>query len=65
MALFIRMAIYTFAIPGAAYFGGTYDPATHTLIIDLAALEELAIGFLSVIGTFWAGRRAKASGGLT
>lgn len=65
MALFIRMVIYTLAVPAAAYIGGTYDPTTQTLTIDLEALVEVCVGLATVVGTFVAGRVAKSRGGLT
>ena len=65
MFLFIRMVIYVIAVPLAAYIGGTYDPVTNTLTIDLNALAEILFGLATAAGTFYAGRVAKAKGGMT
>ncbi len=63
--LYVRMAVYTFAVPVAAYLGGTYDPVSQTLTINLDALPDVLMGLGAAAATFGTSRIAKASGGAT
>lgn len=63
--LAIRMIIYSLAVPAAAYFGGSFDPETGTITLNLDTLLSMAQGVLVNVGTFGLSRWAKAKGGAT
>ena len=63
--LAIRMAIYVIAIPAAAYLGGSFDPETGDLTINVNNALDLVWGVMAAGATFAAGRVAKAKGGVT
>lgn len=63
--LFARMVVYVFAVPVSAYLGGSFDPDTGLLTIDLNHALELASGLVVAAATFLSGRFAKARGGAT
>jgi hypothetical protein len=65
MGLYIRMAIY-FIAPFIAGLGfASYNPDAGTLTVNLDDLAVVLGGIATFIGTFWAGRVAKARGGKT
>ena len=63
--LAFRMAVYVFAVPVAAYLGGSFDPLTGILTIDLNHALDLLWGVLAAAAAFGAGRVAKVKGGAT
>lgn len=65
MFLAIRMLIYIAAVPVAAWLGGTYDPSTHIITLNVDTMIDIVIGLATVAGTFWTSRVAKARGGKT
>lgn len=65
MGLFIRMVLYAvFAFLGGYGFA-TFDENAMTLTINLEQLTIVVTGAVAYLGTFIAGRIAKAKGGKT
>lgn len=65
MGLFVRMVLYAvFAFLGGYGFA-TFDENAMTLTINLEQLTIVVTGAAAYIGTFIAGRIAKAKGGKT
>ena len=62
MFLAIRMVIYILAVPVAAWLGGTFDPATGNLCLNVNAALSLASGGAVALATFASSRWAKARG---
>ena len=65
MFLYVRMIVYVLAVPVAAYLGGTYDPITKDLTINIDSALDILMGLGVALGTFGAGRVAKSRGGAT
>ncbi|GHF71258.1 hypothetical protein [Seohaeicola zhoushanensis] len=63
MGVYIRMIIYALAASAAALGIATYDPVAQTITFDLNSLSLLLGGAVAYVGTFVAGRVAKAKGG--
>lgn len=63
--LALRMVIYVFAVPFAAWMGGTFDPATGDLTINIDSSLNMLVGLFAAAGTFAAGRVAKSRGQAT
>jgi hypothetical protein len=65
MFLAIRMSVYIAAVPVAAWLGGTYDPASHVITLNVDTLIDV-IGGLAAAGiAFATSRYAKLRGGAT
>jgi len=65
MFLAIRMLIYIAAVPVAAWLGGTYDPVSKIITLNVDTLIDIGLGLFTVAGTFWTSRVAKRQGGKT
>lgn len=65
MFLAIRMLIYVAAVPIAAMLGGTYDPTTQIITLNVDTLIDVAFGAAVWLVTFWTSRVAKRNGGKT
>ena len=66
MFLAIRMIIYVIAVPVAAMLGGSFDPGTGNLVINVDTLLAYASGgSLAAAATFVSSRVVKAWGGRT
>lgn len=65
MGLFIRMAIYAFSAFVGGYGFATFDENSMTLTINLEQLTILLTSGATFLGTYIAGRIAKARGGKT
>lgn len=65
MFLAIRMLIYIAAVPVAAWLGGTYDPASQIITLNLDTVIDVIGGLAVAIGAFLTSRVAKARGGKT
>ncbi|WP_370303559.1 hypothetical protein [Pseudooceanicola sp.] len=63
MGVYIRMVIYAIASGLTALGLATLDPVAGTITFDLNSLSLAVGGAVSFIGTFVAGRIAKARGG--
>lgn len=63
--LAFRMFVYVAAVPVAAYLGGSFDPETGDLTINIDRALNLLWGLGAAVLTFGAGRVAKAGGGAT
>lgn len=65
MFLAIRMLIYIAAVPVAAWLGGTYDPSTHIITLNVDTAIDVIGGLVLAAGAFLSSRVAKARGGKT
>jgi len=65
MFLAIRMIIYVLAVPLATYIGGTFDPETGNLTINIDSLLNVGGGLAVVATTFASSRWAKVKGWAT
>lgn len=63
--LAIRMVVYVAAVPVAAWLGGTFDPETGILTLDVDLVIDAAVGVIAAAGAFLSGRIAKAKGWAT
>jgi len=65
MFLAIRMMIYVAAVPVAAWLGGTYDPTTHIITLNVDTVIDVIGGLVMAGGAFLSSRLSKARGGKT
>lgn len=65
MGLALRMVLYAFFAMLANEGLIIFDPDAGTITIQIAHIELLATGVAGYLGTFAAGRWAKARGGAT
>lgn len=65
MGLAIRMVLYAVSAFLGGYGFATFDENAMTLTINLEQLSVLLMGGVVYLGTFIAGRWAKAKGGKT
>lgn len=65
MALAIRMGLYFLFAAIAGQGVGTFDQDTGNLTLHVESLATVLAGVVGYVGTFAAGRWAKARGGLT
>ena len=60
--LAVRMAVYVLAVPVAVYLGGSFDPATGIMTIDVDVALDALLGLVTASATFLSGGVAKAAG---
>jgi hypothetical protein len=65
MFLAIRMLVYIAAVPVAAWLGGTYDPASHIITLNVDTMIDVIGGLVLAAGAFLTSRLAKRNGGKT
>lgn len=65
MFLAIRMLIYIAAVPVAAWLGGSYDPDSHILVLNVDTAIDVIGGLVAAALAFITSRVAKRNGGKT
>jgi hypothetical protein len=65
MGLVIRMLLYALSMFLSGYGFASFDESSMTLTINLEQLAIVLGGLATFVGTFIAGRWAKAKGGVT
>lgn len=65
MFLAIRMLVYIAAVPVAAWLGGTYDPTTQIITLNVDTMIDVISGSVVAGVAFLTSRIAKRNGGKT